>query len=98
MASWPLKAARWRGVHWYCGGAGGGGELWEGRARWWNGRDDVDEESDWGSHELGVDDLLNRQDKGAVHANRLQGLAIFRSRKVVNLKWIAMHAIQCCCY
>ena len=58
----------------------------------------VDEESDWGSHGLRMDDLRNCQGRGAAHANRLQGLAISRSRKVVNLKWIVTHAIQCSCY
>ena len=49
-------------------------------------RGNVDDISDWGSHGLEMDDLRNYQGTGAAHANRLQGLAITRSRKVMNLK------------
>ena len=56
-------------------------------------RGGIDEESNRSSQKLGVDDLRICDGMGAAHANRLQGLAISRSRKVVYLKWIAMHAI-----
>jgi len=61
------------------------------------GRADVDEKSDRVTNGLEMDHLRIFQGRGAAHANRLQGLAISRSRKVVNLKRIAMHAIQCSC-
>jgi len=58
----------------------------------------MNEESDWGSHGLGMDDLRNCQGRGAAHANRLRDLAITGNRNVMYLKWIATHAIQCSCY
>ena len=60
--------------------------LWEGETGVAGERGGIDEESDWGSHGLGVDDLRNCQGRGAAHANRLRGLVITRSRKLVNLK------------
>ena len=77
---------------------GGGGDLGEGERGDRGCRGGIDEESDWGSNGLGMDDLRNCQGRGAAHANRLQGLAITTSRKVVKLKLIATHAIQCSCY
>ena len=72
--------------------------LWEGERGLAGCRGGKDEESDWGSHGLGMDDLRNCQGRGAAHANRLQGLAITRSRNVMNLIVIATHSIQCSCY
>ena len=63
-------------------GAAGTGVVYVGRGRggWWK-QGNEDEESDKGNHGLGMDDLRNCQGMGAAHANRLQGLAITRSRK-----------------
>jgi len=36
-----------------------------------SGRGGADEDSDWGKHELGMDDLWNCQDKGAAHLNQI---------------------------
>ena len=65
---------------------GEGGDLGGGERDGGGCRGGIDEESDWGSHGLGMDDLQNCQDTGAAHANRLRGLAITRRPKVVNLK------------
>jgi len=73
------------------------GGLWTGRGGWWK-QGNVGEESDWGSHGLPMDNLRICDGMGAAHANRLQGLAISMSLKVINLKVIAMHAIRCSCY
>ena len=86
------------GEGWTVSARGGRGVLWEGERGLAGCRAGIDEESDWGSHGLGVDGLRNCQGRGAAHANRFQDLAISRSRKVMNLKWIATHSIQCSCY
>ena len=96
-ASSPFLAAEWRGVDWNCGG-GEGGDLGGGERGDGGCRGGIDEESDRGSHGLGMDDLRNCQGRGAAHANRLQDLAISRSRKVANFKCITTHAIRCNCY
>ena len=49
----------------------------------WEG--DVDEENDWANRVLRMDDLRNHQGRGTAHANRLQGLAISRSR---DARWV----------
>jgi len=72
--------------------------LWEGERGVAGERGGIYEESDLGSYGLGMDGLRNCQGRGAAHANRFRGLAITISRNVVNLKWIAMHGIQCSCY
>ena len=56
------------------------------------------EDSDSGNHGPRMDDLRNCQGRGTANANPFLGLAITRSRKVMNLEWIATHAIQCSCY
>ena len=88
--SWQRHVERWTGPAGRGEGCFGRGER---VCLGW--RAGMNEESDWGSHGLGMDDLQNCQGRGAAHANRLQGLAISRSRKVVILKCIAMHSIQC---
>jgi len=84
----PRGHSRQRAGEGYTGTAKGGrGDALGGEERGDGGcRGGIDEESDWGSHGLGMDDLQNCQDTGAAHANRLRGLAITRRPKVVNLK------------
>ena len=78
------------GCTWTVGvrGRGGGGCF---------GRRDRRVAGDWVNHWLGMDALRNHQGMVAAHANRFQGLAISASQNVVNLKGMAIHAIQFCC-
>ena len=77
----PRGPSRQRnGEGWTGSARGGGGCFGSGE---WGGlgwRADIHEGSDWGSHELGVDDLLNLHGTGAVYANQLQVLAISTCR------------------
>ena len=73
---------------------GGGYDAFGGVSGVVKERSEVDSESDWASHGLGMDNLRNHQSMGVSHANRLQGLAIAARRKFMNMKVTAIHYIR----
>ena len=85
-------------MDWFCGGGGGGLGICCGSGeRGGRGGGEIDKEGDGRKYGLEMAWLRNCQGRGAAHTNRLQGLAISKSRKVVNSKVIAMHSIRCSC-